>query len=108
MNQKFTVYRKSGEFDRGEFIQTETAIHLDGAVIPTDPQEVQMFPEGDRISGMMTFYSDKEIMPTRNLEDNSGTSDEILWGGHRYRVAQVYPWNQYYGYKAVAVRMQGS
>ena len=68
-----------------------------------------MLPEGDRIAGLMTFYTtaDNPIFVTRNLVDDKGTSDELEWRGERYRVMQTFPYLDYGYIKAVAKRMSG-
>lgn len=68
-----------------------------------------MLPEGDRIAGLMTFYStaDKPIYTTRNKDDDKGTSDELEWRGERYRVLQVFPYNDFGYVKALGTRMSG-
>ena len=63
-------------------------------------------PEGDRVTGALTFYSPAEICETRGGE-YSGTSDVIEWRGDRYRVAKVWPYADYGYWKAYAVRMDG-
>lgn len=102
--ETFTVYRKTGTFGEGGYTTTEVAIDMAGPVIPANPDELAMVPEGDRLTGNNVFYSTAAIYRTR-LE---GTSDEILWNGDRYRVLHV--WNRSGNgfYKALAARMAGN
>jgi len=78
-------------------------------VIAANTKDVNMMPEGDRIAGLMTFYTnaDKPIFVTRNLSEDQGTSDEIEWRGERYRVMQTFPYQDYGYIKAMGTRMVG-
>ena len=79
-----------------------------GTITVANTQDVNMLPEGDRIAGLMTFYStaDNPIFVTRNGEVK-GTSDELEWRGERYRVIQTFPYLDYGYIKAICKRMSG-
>src|SRR5574343_511969 len=49
--ETFTVYRKTGTFGEGGYTTTEVAIDMAGPVIPANPDELAMVPEGDRLTG---------------------------------------------------------
>ena len=111
--QQYTVYRNTGSFVRGVFTSTETTLTFYGTVVAANVKDVQMMPEGDRIEGLMVFYSttDKPIYTTRVANGDStttGTSDQILWRGNRYRILQVYPYLDYGYVKAIGSRMDGN
>lgn len=110
-SQSFVICRKVGSWDHGEFIQTclIPAPKPIGVIIPASAKEIMQFPEGDRSTSMMVFYSPIEIMTTHVDDGNgySGTSDEIYWRGNNYKILNV---NQYadFGYfKAYGVLMEG-
>jgi hypothetical protein len=104
MNQPFTVHRKEGNWINGRFvdIEIEPVILMSGIIIPASSREIQQVPEGDRVTGMMCFYSEQPIYVTRDQPD-MGTSDEISWGGDRYRVLNVNQFSDFGYYKAFGV-----
>ena len=107
--QPYTVHRMSGIWTDGEFIQTELPLPFYGVVIVANTQDVNMMPEGDRIAGLMTFYTtvDNPIFVTRNLDADQGTSDEIEWHGERYKIMQTFPYHDYGYIKAIGTRKVG-
>lgn len=108
--QPFIAYRKSGTWKKGKFIQDENKISHFGIIQPASTEDIEQLPEGDRIKGVMCFYSRKEIYLTRtgNETTDSGTSDEIEWHGKRYKIIQVMPYLDYGYVKAFGVRMEGN
>lgn len=105
--QNYIVHRKSGSFVGGRWVQTETAITVNGVVSPAGSKEIMQVPEGDRTSLIMSFHSTVEIFVTRRTAAAAGTSDEIEWRGNRYRIHQVYPYADYGYYKALGISMEG-
>jgi hypothetical protein len=107
--QPYLVHRMSGYWFEGEFIQEESSLQFYGVITPANTQDVNMLPEGDRIAGLMTFYTtaDNPIFVTRNLDTDKGTSDQIEWRGEHYRIMQTYPYNDYGYVKAIGTRMAG-
>jgi len=101
--QPYVVHRKSATWSAGRTVLTETQLTMRGVVTVADAETMEQLPEGDRVSGLMCFYANRELFRTR--ED--GTSDQIVWRGERYRVKQVFPYGDYGYYKAVAERMAG-
>lgn len=107
--QPYTVYRKSGDWSGGRFVETEIALQFYGVVIAANIKDVNMLPEGDRIAGLMVFYTtaDNPIFVTRDLDSSKGTSDQIEWREERYKIMQTYPYNDYGYIKAIGTRMAG-
>ncbi|KPV60719.1 hypothetical protein QJ48_04105 [Paenibacillus sp. A3] len=106
----FKVYRTTGEWVRGRFVTTsETPIQFQGTITVANADDLQQVPEGDRVTGMMCFYSQQPIYITRSEGEHSaaGISDEIVWQGDRYRIISVNPWQDFGYYKAFGVRMAG-
>lgn len=98
----FTVYRQSGQWVRGRWkAEPETPLQLQGSAIPASSEDLEQVPEGDRVKGVMCFYSPQPMYITRE----EGTSDEIVWQEERYRIASAKPWNEFGYYKALGVRM---
>lgn len=102
--QDVTIYRKSGSWVGGRWVASETALTVRGVVDIPDPMELEQIPEGDRQRGAIRLHTTAPILIT----STSGTSDEILWRGNRYRVMQVVPYADYGYYKAIAVKMDPS
>jgi len=103
----FMVYRQTGEWVRGRWVSSETAIQMQGTITAANPNDLVQVPEGDRVAGLMCFYSQQVIYTTRAADgtDPGGTSDEIVWNGERYRVSSVVPWADFGYWKAFGVRM---
>lgn len=101
--QSFTVYRKGGSFVEGEWVQTETAVPMFGVITAASAKDLLQVPEGDRVKGIMAFYSTRELIVT----NETGTSDEVVWNNERYRLFQLWPYKDYGFYKALGERMAG-
>lgn len=105
-SQSFKVFRKSGEWVKGRFVQSESEIILNGVIAPAKPKEIEMIPEGDRIGGEISIYTTNKLDVTRALGNGEkGTSDEIEWQGERYKLYQVNDYSQYGYYSAIAMRL---
>lgn len=99
--QPFSIFRKTGAWVKGDFVQTETEIQVNNVVTSPSSRDIIQIPEADRVSSVMCFHSTQEIFVTRD----SGTSDEIFWNGTRYRIFKVVPWNNFGYWKAFGVGM---
>ena len=111
-NQSFIVHRKTGAWDHGHFLETNLVpdpITMIGVVLPASAMEIMQFPEGDRSTSMMVFYSPKEIFVTHvnDGQGNAGTSDEIYWNGNNYRIVNVNQYGDFGYFKAFGVMMEG-
>ncbi len=104
----FVVNRKTGQWQSGDFIQNEDPITFSGVVLSPGTKDIVQVPEGDRVSEMKLFLTKSKMYVTHAAEDNfAGTSDEILWEDHRYRLYQVKNWNNFGYYKAIGIMMEG-
>lgn len=101
--QPYTVYRKTGSWVEGEYVQTEQALAFHGVVVAANTKDLLQVPEGDRVKGIMAFYSIEPLLVT----NDSGTSDQVVWRGERYRLFQLWPYVDYGYYKALGERMVG-
>lgn len=108
-SQTFTVYRENGSWQAGRWVSTEAPLQMIGAITAASPLDLNQVSEGDRVTGVMCFYSQQEIFTTHAGESTEadGTSDQIVWNGDRYRISSVMPWSDYGYYKALGVRMMG-
>lgn len=102
-SQSFTVCRKTGSWSEGRFVQTEQQLSFRGIVIAANTKDLLQVPEGDRVKGIMAFYSTEPLLVT----NSTGTSDQIIWRGERYRLFQLWPYADYGYYKALGERMAG-
>lgn len=109
--QLYTVHRKvEGQWTLGQgYKQNEIDLILYGPITPINTKDLQQIPEGDRVVGIMAFYSTEPIFVTRDSSvDGTGTSDEIEWKNERYRIMSLAPYNDYGYMKAFGVRMVGN
>ncbi|MBX4266541.1 hypothetical protein [Clostridium estertheticum] len=109
-SQPFIVYRKSGSWVAGRWVQTEEPIPLTGTITVAKEKDLQQVPEGDRVGGEIAVYCTKALYTTRAADDpitstKPGTSDEVLWQGERYRLFTLSPYMDYGYYKGVGIRM---
>lgn len=98
--QPYTVHRKSGAWVAGRWEPTEDDLPYFGAIMVATQRDLNMIPEGDRVSGMMMFFAVKPL----NLTSETGTSDEITWKNERYRLTAMLPWSDFGFYQAFGVR----
>lgn len=106
----FVVVRTVGKWLSGRWVaDPETTINMQGTITVAGENDLVQVPEGDRVTGMMCFFSTKPIYVTRAEDEEGleidGISDEIIWQGDRYRVSSVNPWQDFGYYKAFGVRM---
>jgi hypothetical protein len=108
--QTYTVYHNTGQWsDDGEWTPdpNPTPITYWGPVIAANSKDVLQVPEGDRVEGMMVFYSDVS-QPLLTSHSDPGTADQLVWNGDTYRVWQDFTYLSYGYYKACGVRMAGA
>lgn len=105
--QSFTVHRKSGKWNAGRFEQLEIPIVMSGTIGIASDQEINQIPEGDRVGGEILIHTKEKIFITRTdeVEDKSGTSDELEWHGDRYKIYSVSDYSDYGYYKSIGQRM---
>lgn len=101
--QSVTVYRQSGSWSTaGDWtLGTETALTISAVVTIATSADLDQLPEGDQQKGAIAVFATSPLI----LTDGTQTSDQILWHGTRWRVAQLYDRSQYGYWKAVAVKM---
>jgi len=100
--QNFVVQRKVGEWADGRFVESTGSFNFTGIIIPASAQEINQAPEGDRVTGMMKFYSVNEVYTTNEY----GTSDIVVWRGKSYRIINVTPFVDYGYFLAFGVYME--
>lgn len=108
-SQYFVIHRKDGQFIQGVWTVNAVTRKIEcfGPVIAANEKEIMQVPEGDRIHGVMVFYTPRQI-PMFTSHEDPGTSDEIHWGGRLYKIHQVNLYEHYGYFKGVATRLKGS
>lgn len=104
----FTVYRKTGEWVKGRFEQIEKEIEMIGTISIASAKQIEFIPEGDRIGGEIAIHCAKELYTSRNApkdSNDSGTADEVLWHGERYKIYSVNPYSDYGYFSAIGQRL---
>lgn len=109
--QSYTVFRRSGYLDHGRYVfNPDVELQFFGPVMPLNAKEINTVPEGDRVTGMMAFYSPISSpfqLSYHNSEDSEGVSDQVLWRGDRYKLIQIFNYDDYGYQKAIGVRISG-
>ena len=122
LSDPWVIERSSGRFEKGGWVKTQIRT-LDGwgVVSVATEEDLEMIPEGDRVTGSMVFHSQERIFTTQldggygvggYGEGGYGTtyqhfSDIMIWNFQRYRVLHVGPYPNRNYWKAIAVRMAG-
>lgn len=109
--QDYTVLRSVGAFVKGKWTPgTAASIPFYGVIQPAGPEEIDMIPEGDIVSGALTFHSEQQMYETHTTaptDPNAGTSDIIPHFGENYKLVKVWPWIDFGYWKALGVREGG-
>lgn len=106
--QKFTVYRSNGSFIKGVWTEgTPEKIEMVGVVVVMSSRDIRQLPEGDRVTGAMTFYTQRALYVTHTGQ-YQGISDKIYWRNNYYKLFSVSPWVDYGFYSAHGERILGS
>ena len=107
LSETFTICRTTGTFSAGGWV-ADPAIYLpaQGIVTVATQKQLEMVPEGDRVSGAMAFYSGDRIYLTN--APLGLISDQLTWNGEQWRVVGVSPWQSFGFTTAIAVRMAGN
>jgi len=109
--EQATVLRSTGTFAAGGWQSTTQTLQWWGVVTVASDRQLESLPEADRVHGARVFISEQQLYVTaaQREDGTAGTSDVLLYNGHKYRVASVGPYQNRGGfYSAVALRMQGS
>jgi|SRR6516162_1171929 hypothetical protein len=113
LTEDFMIRRSTGTFELGGWVTVFTDIKAQGVVSVARPQDLEMIPEADRITGTMVFHTVPRIYVTEVDTDPTDfgvqkVSDILLWSYLRWRVMNVFPYPNRKYWKAFAVRMAGN
>jgi hypothetical protein len=108
LTESYTIQRSTGFFGPGGSSSVSTSIPGFGVVSVASDQDLQMVPEGDRVTGAMVFHSQERIYETQvDANGKQRISDKILWNFQLYRVLTVGPYPNRGFWRAIGVRMAG-
>lgn len=98
---------KQGEptWVQGVATQTPTEIIVEGIVGPSSAKDLELLPEGDRQTGMKTFYTD---CCSLDVTDTEATSDVCIWRGNRYKLIHAFDYSDNGYYKAIGTLLGGA
>lgn len=96
--EPFVIRRRVGKWEAGRFIAAPEDTAVTGIVEPTNGDDLEQLPEGDRVSGMMTFYTKQPVY----LAQDKRQSDEIIWRGKTYKAQHILDWSRHGFYKVIA------
>lgn len=107
MSQKITILRRGGSWQYGAWVQDSTPQELSmrGIVTMATAKDLQMVPEGDRMTGAIRILTTERIYITDGATKD--TTDMVLWRGARYRVVKVTPDVDYGFYRSIGTRLDG-
>lgn len=104
--QVITVKRYAASWTDGTYSRDEdNPIILKIAAIVTvaKPKDIELLPEGDRVTGAMKFLTNMELHAT----NGEAISDELEWRGARFKILTVTPNVDYGFYRSIGVRLDG-
>lgn len=102
--EEFNIIRKTGDWVNHRWVDTPETITVTGIATPINSKDMDMLPEGDRISGLKTFYADQVL---RGSNDEA-TADICEYNGDQYRIFQVFEYNKYGFYKGIGKLIGGA
>ena len=109
--QEFVITRSSGgSWKAGKWVNETIEVCGWGVIQPSTPEELEQVPEGDRVTGALSFHSEQPLYETHTFGVNdrfAGTSDLINHHNQTYRLAKVFPWEDFGYYKAIGIRISG-
>ena len=107
--QNFQILRGPGSWLNGVWKPTTAPILGFGTVTVATSRDIDMIPEGDRVTGAMVFHSQQPIYGTHADANGQGASSDIItWRDHQYRVLKVGPFEDFGYYRAVATRLKSA
>lgn len=106
----YVITRNTGAWIAGVWTVSPTTLSGYGVVRPAKAEELEMVPAGDRVKGLMCFYSSSPLYQTGTTapaDPNAHTSDTIAWNNQQWRIVAVGVYVDFGYWKAVARRMSG-
>lgn len=101
--EEFKILRSSGEYINHRWEPSIEIIHVTGIAAVVSSKDFDMLPEGDRVSGLRTFYTMQELRGS----SNEATADICEYHGQKYRLFQVLDHSNNGFYKAIGKLIGG-
>lgn len=104
--QRITVKRYAADWHDGVFCRDDDnpiVLQVAALVTVAQPKDLQIVPEGDRITGAMKFLTNVEL----HVTNGESISDELEWRGARYKILTVTPNVDYGFYRSIGTRLDG-
>ena len=108
LGQAFTILRTTGKFGAGGWVAQDPPQNIPafGVIAIASDKDMQMFPEGDRLTGSLIVISNT---PMFTSSENLGIiADQIDWRGNRYKVSSLGRWSDFGFHAVLMVRKTGS
>ena len=104
--QAFTILRSVGAWNLGTWVPVTANVQSYGVITEPTVNELEMVPEGDKVKGVMVFWSSQPIFVTSAAQGVGNSSDIIVWRGQNFRVLSVKQYLDWGYYRAIATRMK--
>lgn len=104
--QRITVKRYAASWRDGAYCRDDDnpiVLHVAALVTVAQPKDLQVLPEGDRVTGAMKFLTNVEL----HVTSGAAISDELEWRGARYKILTVTPDVDYGFYRSIGTRLDG-
>lgn len=104
--QVITVKRYAASWTDGAYCRDEDnpiILKISAIVTVAKPKDLELVPEGDRVTGAMKFLTNVELHAT----NGEAISDELEWRGARFKILTVTPNVDYGFYRSIGVRLDG-
>lgn len=93
----YTVQRKNSYWSEGEQVSETNEFTVEGIVLPSTSEDIEMLPEGDRQHGLKTFFFPVLL----HVTDTEETSDVCVYRGQRYKLLSAFDYRSNGFYKAI-------
>ena len=99
--KRYAASRTDGAYSRDE--DNPIILKIAAIVTVAKPKDLELLPEGDRVTGAMKFLTNVELHAT----NGEAISDELEWRGARFKILTVTPNVDYGFYRSIGVRLDG-
>lgn len=99
---KFTIIYRGGSFVRGVYKPVDKSVPVIGVARPSSADDLDLLPEGDRVKGSMSFYTNEPIIVT-----NTESAPLIKWHDRTYKIIHTEDFVESGFFKAIGTLMTG-
>lgn len=101
--EEFKILRSSGQYVNHRWQPSTEVINVTGIATTVNSKDFDMLPEGERVSGLRTFYSMQELRGS----SGEATADICEYHGQQYRLFQIFDYSNNGFYKAIGKLIGG-